>query len=128
MPNIYEIWFNEIKNFIPGLILLLVQVVLGTIYIASLTFHGINSGIKIRTMKSKKMRWAGHVAQMGEIRNAYRILVGKPEGKRPLGRPRRRWVGNIKMDLRERGWTGLIWLRTDQGRALVNMVMNIWVL
>jgi hypothetical protein len=47
------------------------------------------------------MRWAGHVAQMGETRNAYRILVGKPEGKRPLGRPRRRWVDNIKIDLRE---------------------------
>jgi hypothetical protein len=48
-----------------------------------------------------------HVAQMGETRNAYRILVGKPEGNRPLGRPRRRWVDNIKMDLREKGWDGL---------------------
>jgi hypothetical protein len=61
-----------------------------------------------------RMRWAGHVARMGEKRNAYRILVRKPEGKRPLGRPRRRWVDNIKMDLRELGWSGmdlLIWLR-----------------
>jgi hypothetical protein len=53
------------------------------------------------------MRWAGNVARMGEKRNAYRILVGKPEGKRPLGRPRRRWVDNIKMDLRETGWDGV---------------------
>jgi hypothetical protein len=52
-------------------------------------------------IKSRRMRWAGHVARMGEKRNAYRILVGKPEVKRPLGIPRRRWVDNIKMDLRE---------------------------
>jgi hypothetical protein len=52
-------------------------------------------------IKSMRMRWAGHVARMGETRSAYRILVGKPEGKRPLGRPRRRWLDNIKMDLRE---------------------------
>jgi hypothetical protein len=51
-------------------------------------------------LKSSRIRWAGHVAQMGEKRNAYRILVGKPEGKRSMGRPRHRWVGNIKMDLR----------------------------
>jgi hypothetical protein len=55
-------------------------------------------------IKSRRMRWAGHVARMGETRNAYRILVGKLEGKRLLGRPRRRWVDNIKMDLREIGW------------------------
>jgi hypothetical protein len=54
-------------------------------------------------IESLRMRWAGHVARMGENRNAYRILVGKAEGKRPLGRPRRRWVDNIKMDLREIG-------------------------
>jgi hypothetical protein len=53
----------------------------------------------IRIIKSRRMRWAGHVAQMGEKRNAYRLLVGKPEGKSPLGRPRCRWVDNIKMDL-----------------------------
>jgi hypothetical protein len=55
----------------------------------------------ITIIKSRRMRWAGNVARMGEKRNAYRILVGKPEGKRPLGRPRRRWEDNIKMDLRE---------------------------
>jgi hypothetical protein len=54
----------------------------------------------IRMIKSRRMRWAGHVARMGESRNAYRILVGKPEGRRPLGRPRCRWVDNIKMDLK----------------------------
>jgi hypothetical protein len=58
----------------------------------------------IRMIKSRRMIWAGHAARMGEKRNAYRILVGMPEGKSPLGRPRRRWVDNIKMDLREIGW------------------------
>jgi hypothetical protein len=61
----------------------------------------------IRIINSRRMRWAGHVARMGENRNAYRILVGKPEGKRPLGRSRRRWVDNIKMDLTEIGWDGV---------------------
>jgi hypothetical protein len=64
-------------------------------------------------------------------RNAYRILVAKPEGKRPLGRPRRRWVDNIKMDLREIGWDGVDWIDItqdrDQWRALVNTVLNLWV-
>jgi hypothetical protein len=58
-------------------------------------------------IKSRRMRWAGHVARMGARRNAYRILVGMPEGKIPLGRPRRRWADNIKMDLREIGWDGM---------------------
>jgi hypothetical protein len=69
----------------------------------------------IRIIKSRRMRWAGHVARIGGKRNAYRISVGKREGKRPLGRPICRWVDNIKMDHREIGWngvwTGLIWLR-----------------
>jgi hypothetical protein len=68
----------------------------------------------VRMIKSRRMRLAGHVAQIGEKRISYRILVGKPERKRSLGRPRHRWVDNIKMDLREMGrvvWTGLIWLR-----------------
>jgi hypothetical protein len=67
----------------------------------------------IRMIKSRRMRWAGHVARMGEKRKAYRILVGKPEGERPLGRPRCRWVGNVRMNLREIGWDGTdwIWLR-----------------
>jgi hypothetical protein len=66
---------------------------------------------------------------MGETRNAYRMLLGKPEGKRRLGRPRRRWVDNIKMDLREIGWDGMDWIQLaqdrDQWRALVNTVMNL---
>jgi hypothetical protein len=68
---------------------------------------------------------------MGATRNAYRILVGKPEGKRPLGRPRHRWVDNIKMVLRGIGWDGMDWIKLaqdrDQCRALVNMVMNLRV-
>jgi hypothetical protein len=64
---------------------------------------------------------------MGETRNAYRILVGKPEGKRPLGRPRRRWVNNIKMDLGGIGWDGRNWIKLAQDRALVNTVMNLRV-
>ena len=71
----------------------------------------------VRVVKSRRMRWAGHVARMGEDRVAYRVLVGKPEGKRPLGRPRRRWEDNIKMDLEEVGGveTGWIWLRIGTG-------------
>jgi hypothetical protein len=61
----------------------------------------------IKMIKSRKIRWAGHVARIGENRNAYRIFVGMPEGKRPLGRPRRRWADNIKMNLRKIGWDGL---------------------
>jgi hypothetical protein len=80
-------------------------------------------------IKSRRVRWAGHVARMGEKRNAYRILVGKPEGKRPLGRPRHRWVNNIKMDLREIEWDGMDWISLaqdrDQWTALVNVVMNL---
>jgi hypothetical protein len=68
---------------------------------------------------------------MGETRNAYTILVGKPEGKRPLGRPRRRWVDNIKINLREIGWDGMNWFDLaqdrDQSKALVNTVMNFGV-
>jgi hypothetical protein len=84
-------------------------------------------------IKSRRMRRAGHVARMGEKRNAYRILVAKPEGKRPLGRPRRRWVDNIKMDLREirMGWSGVDWMDMaqdrDQWSALVNTVLNLRV-
>jgi hypothetical protein len=58
----------------------------------------------VRVVKSRRMRWAGHVERMGEDRSVYRVLVGKPEGKRPLGRPKRRWEDNIKMDLQEVGW------------------------
>jgi hypothetical protein len=86
----------------------------------------------IRIIKSRRMRWAAHVATMGEKRNAYMLLVGKPEGKRPLGRSRRRWVNNIKMHLLEIGWGGVDWIGLaqdmDKWRALVNAVMNLWVL
>jgi transcription termination factor 2 len=58
----------------------------------------------IRMMKPRRMRWAGHVARMGEKRSAYRLLVGELEGKRPLGKPRRRWMDNIRMDLGDVGW------------------------
>jgi hypothetical protein len=68
----------------------------------------------IRMIKSRRMRWAGHVTRMGEKRNAYRILVGKPEGKRPLGRLRRRWEDSIKMNLREIGWDGMNWIDLAQ--------------
>jgi hypothetical protein len=64
----------------------------------------------IRMIKSRRMRFAAHVSRMGEETNAYRTLVGKPERKRPLGRPRRRWIDNIKMDLREIGWDGVDWM------------------
>jgi hypothetical protein len=66
--------------------------------------------------KSRKMIWAGHVARIGEQINAYTILVGKLEGKRPLGRPRRMWENNIKMDLREIGWGGVDWIDLAQDR------------
>jgi hypothetical protein len=74
------------------------------------------------------MRWAGHVAWIGEKRTRYRLLVGKPEGKRPLGRPRHRWIDNIKIDLVEVGWDGVDWIGLAQDRyvwrPLVNSVMN----
>jgi hypothetical protein len=85
----------------------------------------------IRTIKSRRMKWAGHVARMGEKRNAYRILVGKPEGKRPLGRTRYWWVDNIKMDFRELEWDDVDWIDMaqdrDQWRTLVNTVLNLRV-
>jgi hypothetical protein len=65
----------------------------------------------IPVIKSRRMRWAGHVARMGEGRRAYRIFVGRPEGRRPLGRPRHRWEDNIKMDLQELGWGGMGWFQ-----------------
>ena len=77
------------------------------------------------------MRWAGHVARMGEKRGVYRVLVGKPEGKRPLGRPRHRWEDNIKMDLQEVGCGGMDWIELAQDRdrwqPLVNVVANFRV-
>jgi len=64
----------------------------------------------VRVIKSRRMRWAGHVVRMGERRGVHRVLVGKPEGKRPLGRPRRRWEDNIKMDLQKVGCGGMDWI------------------
>jgi hypothetical protein len=85
----------------------------------------------VRVVKSRRMRWAGHVARMGEGRGAYRVLVGRPEGRRPFGRPRRRWEDNIKMDLGEIGIDGANWIQLAQDRvqwrAFVNMVMNLRV-
>ncbi|KAJ4450565.1 hypothetical protein ANN_01992 [Periplaneta americana] len=85
----------------------------------------------IRNIKSIRLRWAGHVARMGESRNAYSVLVGRPAGKRPLGRPRRRWEDNIKMDLREVGYDGRDWINLaqdrDQWRAYVRAAMNLRV-
>ena len=85
----------------------------------------------VRVIKSRRMRWAGLVACMVEERGVYRVLVGKMEGKRPLGRPRRRWVDNIRMDLQEVGcgymdWVGLAQDR-DRWRTLVSAVMNLRV-
>ena len=81
----------------------------------------------VQVVKSRRMRWAGHVARMGEERGVHRVLVGKPKGKRPLGRPRRTWEDNIKMDLQEVGG-GADWMElvenSDRWRALVNTVMN----
>ena len=85
----------------------------------------------VRVIKSTRMRWAGHVARMGEERVVYRVLVRKPEGRRPLGRPRRRWVNNIRTDLQEvrcgyMDWIGLAQDR-DRWRRLVSAVMNLGV-
>ena len=85
----------------------------------------------VQVVKSRRIRWAGHVVRMGKGRGMHRVLVGKPEGKRPLRRPRRRWEDNIKMDLQEMGrgcvdWMGLAQDR-DRWRALVSTVMNLRV-
>jgi hypothetical protein len=86
----------------------------------------------IRQVKSRRMRWAGHVARMGEERKVYKVLVGKPEGKRPLGRPRRRWEDGIRMYHREIGLEGVDWIQQaqdrDRWRAVVSAVMNLRVL
>jgi hypothetical protein len=71
----------------------------------------------VRVIKSRRMRWAGHVARTGEGRGVYRVLIGRPEGKTPLRRPRRRWEDNIKMDLREIGIDGANWIQLAQDRV-----------
>jgi len=85
----------------------------------------------MRVIKSRRMSWAGHVACMGEERGVYRVLVGKPEGRRPLGRPKRRWADNIRTDLQEVGCVYMDWIGLAQDRdrwqALVSVVMNLRV-
>jgi hypothetical protein len=85
----------------------------------------------VRVIKSRRMRWAGHVANLGEGRDEYGVLVGKPEGKRPMGRPRRRWENNTKMDVQGVRCGGMDWIELAQHRerwlALVNAVMNLRV-
>jgi hypothetical protein len=86
----------------------------------------------IRQIKSRRMRWAGHVAHMRVERKVFKVLVGRPKGKRPLGRPNRRWEDGIIMDLREICWGSVDWIRLaqdrDRWRAVVNAVMNLRVL
>jgi hypothetical protein len=94
--------------------------------------HGLYSSPSIvRVIKARRMRWAGHVARMGGGEECMQHLVGRPEGRRPLGRPRRRWEDNIKMDLREIGFGDvdcINWAQDrDRWRALVNTVMNLRV-
>jgi hypothetical protein len=83
----------------------------------------------VQVIKSRRMRWAGHVARMGEERGVYTVLVGKHEGQRPLGRPRRRWEDNIRMDLQEVGCGNMDWIglaqNRDRWREIVNAVMNL---
>jgi hypothetical protein len=99
----------------------------------SVELHNLYSSPDIiRQMKSRRMKWAGHVARVGEGTNVYRVLVGKPEGKRPLERPRCRWEVGIKMCLGETGWGCVEWIHLaqdrDRWRAVVNAVMNLRVL
>jgi hypothetical protein len=85
----------------------------------------------VRVIRARRMRWAGHVARMRELRGAYDISIGRPEGRRQLGRPRSRWEDNMKMDLREIGFGDVDWIHLAQDRdgwrALVNTVLNLWV-
>jgi hypothetical protein len=89
--------------------------------------HGLYSSPSIfRVIKARRMTWAEHVARMGEVRDAFNILVGRPEGRGPLGRPRRRWEDKIKMDLRDVDWIHFAWDR-DTWRAVMNTLMNLRV-
>jgi hypothetical protein len=91
--------------------------------------HNVYASLNfIRVIQSRRMRWAGHVACMGEMRSSNKILDGKPEGKRPRGRPRCRWEDYIRMDIKEIWWKDIYWIRLaqdrDQWRTLVNTVVN----
>jgi hypothetical protein len=85
----------------------------------------------VRVIKARRMRWAGNAARMEEVRGAYNILVGRPEGRRPVGRPRRRWEDNFKIDYRETGFGNVDWINLaqdrDTWRALVNTIMDLRV-
>jgi hypothetical protein len=99
----------------------------------SVELHNLYSSPDIiRQVKSRRMRWAVHVARMGEEKKVYKVWVRKPEGKRPLGRPRHRWEDGIRMDLWEIGLGGVDWIQLAQDRdlwwAVVSAVMNLWVL
>ncbi|KAJ4431585.1 hypothetical protein ANN_20184 [Periplaneta americana] len=91
--------------------------------------HALYSAPDIRNIESRRLRWTGHVARKGESRNAYRVLVGRPEGKIPLGRPRHRWEDNIKIDLREVGYDDRDWINLaqdmDRWRAYMRAAMNL---
>jgi hypothetical protein len=97
--------------------------VFGCIHLAVLRMHNdelhslYSSPHIVKVIKSRRTRWAGHVARMGEGRGVYRVSVGRSKGKRPLGRPRHRWEDNIKMDLREVGIGGVNWIRLAQDRV-----------
>jgi hypothetical protein len=94
--------------------------------------HTFHLSPNLRMTKSRKMRWAGHAAPRGEIRNSYKSLVGKPDGKKPFERPKRGWEDNIKIYLKERGWAGVDWINLAQDgvqwRSLMNTAMNHRVL
>jgi hypothetical protein len=93
--------------------------------------HDLYSSPSIRIIKGRRMRWAGHVVRMGEKRNVYRLLMGKPEERRPLRRPRRRWLDNIRIGLVEVGWGDVDWIglaqHRDRWRALVDSVLSLRV-
>jgi hypothetical protein len=121
----YETWSLTLKEVFENRVLRRIfgpktdEVPMGWKKLYNEELHNLNSSANIiRMLKSRRMRWVGHVARMVEKRNAYRILVGKPEGKRSLGRPRHRWVNNIKMDLREMGQGGMDWIDLAQDRSL----------
>jgi hypothetical protein len=93
--------------------------------------YNVYASLNIVRVNKSRIKWVGHVACMGEVRNAYKILVGKSEEKRPLGRPKHRWKDNIRMDLREIGWMGVDLMHLVQDRnqwwSLVKVVMNFWI-
>ena len=125
-------WSAPLYNIFPHyLIKAMIKNFLNTIYVFCELSDLYSLPNIVRVVKSRRMRWAWHVARMGEGRGVHRVLVGKPEGKRPLGRPRRRWEDNIKMDLKEVGESCGDWKELAQGRdrwwALVGTVRNLRV-